>query len=217
MDHAKKLHAHMVITGLILNPVEANKLLNLLTVSSFGSLMYAQNVFDRIPKKSCDLFLYNNMIKAHSMSSTSAPNSLLLFQSLIRDSGFWPNQYTFVFLFKACGNGLGVCEGEQVRVHALKLGLEENLFVANSLIGMYAGWGLVNEATRVFDSRVVRDMFSWNIMLNGYIQSHKMDEAKEFFDKMPKQDVVSWSSLMAGYVQVRKWVTAPFSKANLSF
>uniref|UniRef100_A0A2N9H932 DYW domain-containing protein n=1 Tax=Fagus sylvatica TaxID=28930 RepID=A0A2N9H932_FAGSY len=142
------------------------------------------------------------MIKGHSLSPTSSHNSLIIFRSMIRGSGLLPNQYSFVFVFKACGNGLGVLEGEQIRVHAIKVGLENNVFVTNALIGMYANWGLVEEARRVFDWSVNRDLYSWNIMLGGYVGTHDMDRAMDLFDEMCERDVVSWSTVIAGYVQV---------------
>lgn len=119
-----------------------------------------------------------------------------------------PNRYTFVFVLKACAKGLGVPEGEQIHVHAVKLGLESNLFVANVLIQMYANWGIVDEARRVFELSVDRDLYSWNIMIGGYVGSGKMDEAKELFDRMSERDVVSWSTIIAGYVQVSCYMEA---------
>ncbi|KAI9095064.1 hypothetical protein K1719_026528 [Acacia pycnantha] len=175
------------------------KLLKLLAFSSFGYLHYAHQVFEQIPHP--DLFIYNTMIKAHALSHTLSYNSFLLFQLMTRNSSLLPNQYTFVFVFNACGNGLGILQGKQVRVHAIKLGFENNLFVTNAMIGMYGKWGLVEEGRKVFDWAVIRDMYSWNTMMAVYTGSGKMDEAKELFSKMPERDVVSWSTIMAGYVQ----------------
>ncbi|KAK4780642.1 hypothetical protein SAY87_016748 [Trapa incisa] len=208
MDRVRQVHAQMVVSGLISSPISANKLLKLLGESGFGSLSYAQQVFDRFPERNRDLFLYNTMIKAHSLMAHSAHNAVSLFKSMLWGSRFTPNQYTLVFLFRACGNGLQVCDGEQVRVHGIKAGLEGNLFVTNALIGMYADWGLVDEAKKVFDCSLSRDMFSWNIMISGYIRSGKLDEAKEFFQEMPQHDVVSWSSLISGYVQAGHFMEA---------
>ncbi|PKI61089.1 hypothetical protein CRG98_018534, partial [Punica granatum] len=101
INHVWQVHAQMVVSSHILSPVSANKLLKLLTESSFGSLSYAQQVFDRIPGRNRDVFL-----------------------SMLRNCPFGPNRYTFVFLFRACGNSLGVCDGEQVRAHGIKAGLE---------------------------------------------------------------------------------------------
>jgi pentatricopeptide repeat protein len=204
MEQTKQAHGQLITTGLILHPIPANKLLKTLNLSSFASITYAHQVFDQI---SCpDLFLYNTMIKGHSLSPTSSHNSLIIFRSMIRGSGLLPNQYSFVFVFKACGNGLGVLEGEQIRVHAIKVGLENNVFVTNALIGMYANWGLVEEARRVFDWSVNRDLYSWNIMLGGYVGTHDMDRAMDLFDEMCERDVVSWSTVIAGYVQVTMYI-----------
>lgn len=199
MEQTKQAHAQLITTGLILHPVPANKLLERVALSSFGSLSYAQKVFDQIPCP--DLFLHNTMIKAHSLPSTSH-NSFAVFRAVMRAFGLLPNQYTFVFLMKACGNGLGVLEGEQVRVHAISVGLDSNVFVMNATIGMYVNLGMVEEARKVFDWSVNRDMYSWNILVNGYVGMGDMDQAMEWFDKMPEHDVVSWSTIIAGYVQV---------------
>lgn len=200
MNQIKQTHAHLITTGLILHPITANKLLKVLIASSFGSLSYAHQLFDQIPKP--DVFIYNTMIKAHAVIPTSSHNSMRIFLSMVRVSGFLPNRYTFVFVFKACGNGLGVLEGEQIRVHAIKIGLESNLFVTNAMIRMYANWGLVDEARRVFDWSLDQDLYSWNIMIGGYVGSGEIGRAKEMFDEMSERDVVSWTTIIAGYVQV---------------
>ncbi|XP_054819840.1 pentatricopeptide repeat-containing protein At3g62890-like isoform X1 [Prosopis cineraria] len=199
VNQIKQTHAQLITTGLIFHPIPANKFLKLLTLSSFGSLHYAHQVFEQIPHP--DLFIYNTIIKAHALSPTSSHNSFLVFHLLTRSSSLSPNQYTFVFVFNACGNGLGILQGKQVRAHAIKLGLESNLFVTNALIGMYGKWGLVEEGRKVFNCAVVRDMYSWNTMMAAYTGSGKMDQANELFSKMPERDVVSWSTIIAGYVQ----------------
>ncbi|XP_039683006.1 pentatricopeptide repeat-containing protein At2g02980, chloroplastic [Medicago truncatula] len=94
------------------------------------------------------------MIKAHSMSNHSYRDSVAVFKLLTRDSGFFPNRYSFVFAFGACGNGLCVREGEQVFLHAVKVGLDCNVFVVNALIGMFGKWGDVEDARKVFDLAV---------------------------------------------------------------
>ncbi|TKY45043.1 Pentatricopeptide repeat-containing protein [Spatholobus suberectus] len=132
MQQIKQTHAQLITTtALISHPVSANKLLKL---AACASLSYAHKLFDQIPQP--DLFIYNTMIKAHSLSPHSCHNSLVVFHSLTQDSGLSPNRYSFVFAFSACGNGLGVQEGEQVRSHAVKMGLENNVFVVNALIGI---------------------------------------------------------------------------------
>lgn len=200
MNQIKQTHAHLITTGLIVNPITANKLLKLLIGSSSGSLSYAHQVFDQIPNP--DVFNYNTMIKAHALKPASSHDSMTIFLSMLRVSKFFPNRYTFVFVFQACGNGLGLLEGEQIRVHAIKIGLEDNVYVTNAMIRMYANWGLVDVARKVFDWSLDQDLYSWNIMIGGYVASGELGRAKEMFDEMSEKDVVSWSTMIAGYVQV---------------
>ena len=200
INQIKQTHAHLITTGLIVHPITANKLLKLLIASSFGSISYAHQLFDQIPKP--DVFNYNTMIKAHALKPTSSHNSMRIFLSMVRVPGFLPNRYTFVFAFQACGNGLGILEGGQIRVHAIKTGLEDNLYVTNALIRMYANWGLVDDARKVFDWSLDQDLYSWNIMIGGYVGSGELGRAKEMFEEMSERDVVSWSTMIAGYVQV---------------
>ncbi|XP_077210303.1 pentatricopeptide repeat-containing protein At5g48910-like [Tasmannia lanceolata] len=201
MDQIKQTHAQMITTGIILHPFAASRLLKHLTISPLPyPLSYAHLVFDQIP--SPNLFIYNTIIKAHAPTTHSSHNSLLVLRSLLRNSSPLPNQYTFVFVLHACCYGLGVLEGEQVRVHAIKLGFETNVFVTNVLIRMYANRGSVEEARRVFDWSTERDLFTWNLMISGYVGSSDLVRAREIFDRMPERDVVSWSTMIGGCVQV---------------
>ncbi|KAL2334492.1 hypothetical protein Fmac_015705 [Flemingia macrophylla] len=197
MQQITQTHAQLITTTLISHPISAIKLIKL---AICASLSYAHKLFDQIPQP--DLFIYNTMIKAHSLSPHSCHNSAMVFRSLTRDSGLSPNRYSFVFAFGACGNGLGVQEGEQVRVHALKAGLENNVFVVNALIGIHGKWGLVEESQKVFQWVEDRDLYSWNTMIAAYVGSGNMSQAKQLFDGMQEQDVVSWSTIIVGYVQV---------------
>nr|XP_007152410.1 hypothetical protein PHAVU_004G127800g [Phaseolus vulgaris]ESW24404.1 hypothetical protein PHAVU_004G127800g [Phaseolus vulgaris] len=203
MQQIKQTHSQLVTTALISHPVSANKLLKL---AACASLSYAHKLFDQIPQP--DLFIYNTMIKAHSLLPHSCHNSFGVFRSLTRDSDLFPNRYSFVFAFSACGNGLSMQEGQQVRVHAVKVGLENNVFVLNALISMYGKWGLVEEGWKVFQWAVDRDLYSWNTMIAAFVGSGDMSRAKELFDGMQEKDVVSWSTIIAGYVQVGCFVEA---------
>ncbi|XP_058101152.1 pentatricopeptide repeat-containing protein At3g62890-like [Magnolia sinica] len=201
MAHIKQAQAHLIITGLILHSFPASKLIiKLFALPIPSSLSYAHQLFDQIP--SPNLFLYNTLIKAYEPTAHSSHNSLLLFRSMLRNSSPCPNRYTFVFVFHSCNYGLGISEGEQVRVQAVKRGLDTNVFVANVLIRMYANQGFVDDARKVFDWSLERDLFSWNSMIGGYVRAADLGQARELFDEMPERDVVSWSTIIAGYVQV---------------
>ena len=74
MQQIKQTHAQLITTALISHPVSANKLHKL---AACASLFYAHKLFDQIPHP--DLFIYNAMIRAHSL----LPHSLWF-------SAHWP-------------------------------------------------------------------------------------------------------------------------------
>ncbi|RVW60601.1 Pentatricopeptide repeat-containing protein [Vitis vinifera] len=56
--------------------------------------------------------------------------------------------------------------------------------------------GRVEEARRVFNEMIQRDVVSWNSMING-----RIEEAREVFESMTERNVVSWNAMISGYVQ----------------
>ncbi|MED6164444.1 hypothetical protein PIB30_090142 [Stylosanthes scabra] len=67
MKDLKKLHAHMIKTGLVLDPIAASKVLTF-CASPHGDTNYAYMVFTRMPKPT--LFSWNTIIRCFSRSST---------------------------------------------------------------------------------------------------------------------------------------------------
>jgi pentatricopeptide repeat protein len=87
MQQVKQTHAHLITTALISHPVVADKFLKHVALAS---LTYAHKLFDQIPQP--DLFIYNTMIKAHSLSNHSYRDAIAVFRLLTRDSGLSPNR-----------------------------------------------------------------------------------------------------------------------------
>ncbi|KAI4381253.1 hypothetical protein MLD38_007345 [Melastoma candidum] len=197
-----QIYARISISRLMGSLLAAHKLLTRLVPLSTCSVAHARKVFDEVPIGCRDVYSYNMAIKACSSQEMSCLESFKLFRMLTRDLAVRPNRYSYVFVLKACGNGLGVREGEQVRCRIVKEGFEGNVFVMNATIGMYASLGKVKDARKVFDCAGIRDLYTWNITLNGYVMKGRMIQAKELFDVMEERDVVSWTSVISGYLQL---------------
>ncbi|KAL5747214.1 hypothetical protein ACOSP7_024212 [Xanthoceras sorbifolium] len=87
--------------------------------------------------------------------------------------GFQAEEFKFFpCLIKAFG---GLCDVEKVRQihgHVLKLGFFDNdVYVQNSLLGMYWKCGDVKDAIQLFEKMCERDLVSWNTMISGVCQS----------------------------------------------
>ncbi|GKC13379.1 pentatricopeptide repeat-containing protein [Tanacetum coccineum] len=82
----------------------------------------------------------------------------------------------------------------------LKFGFGLDLFVLSSLVSMYAKFGDVGSARRVFDwmGEKERDVVTWNALLDGYVKCGEVDVAKDLFDEMGVKNVVSWTVMVDG-------------------
>ncbi|GJU76029.1 pentatricopeptide repeat-containing protein [Tanacetum coccineum] len=88
---------------------------------------------------------------------------------------------------------------------------------------MYASFGCVKDARKVFDGMCVRDVAVWNAIVSGYCKVGEFEKARELFEVMEERNVVSWTALIAGYAQgnrlgaleLGEWVHGYINEYNL--
>ncbi|WCJ31046.1 Pentatricopeptide repeat (PPR) superfamily protein [Euphorbia peplus] len=99
--------------------------------------------------------------------------------------GIQLNEYTFVAILTACIRLLDFDLGFQVHALAIKTGfLESSVFVANSLMGLYAKSGergCFDYALRVFDEMPRRDITTWNTVISGMVNVKFYEEGIDLF------------------------------------
>ena len=142
------------------------------------------------------------MIKAHADACQLA-ESFALYRDLRRDTGFFPDGYTFVVLAKSCGLNLAVWEGEEIHGQVVKKGFCSNLYVLTALVDMRAKFakrlgGMVS-ARKLFDEMGEKDSAACNAMIDGYAKLGDMGSARDLFEEMEERNVVSWTSMIYGY------------------
>ncbi|CAM8958875.1 unnamed protein product [Rhodiola kirilowii] len=191
----RKLHAHIIKTGLITDTIAASRVL---VSASTIDVNYAYLVFAQIEKK--NLFTWNAIIRAFANSSRPEV-AIELFVKMLVGSEVEPTRLTYPSVLKAYAE-LGVgWDGRQVHGRVLKLGIGEDSFVRNTLIHMYVSCGLVFDAHKVFDEMTEPDVVAWNSMIMGLSKSGDLDEARRLFDEMEFKNVVTWNSMISGYVR----------------
>lgn len=166
---------------------------------------YAFQFFTHIEEP--NLFSWNTIIRGFSQSSV--PHfAILLFIEMLESSCIEPEHRTYPSVFKAYTQ-LGLAEhGAQLHGRVIKLGLDCDSFVRNSVIYMYASCGYLGCAMKLFDENEDWDVVAWNSMIMGYAKSGEMDECWRLFRKMPFRNGVSWNSMISGCVRNGKWNAA---------
>ncbi|KAJ6714033.1 PENTATRICOPEPTIDE REPEAT-CONTAINING PROTEIN [Salix viminalis] len=95
------------------------------------------------------------------------------------------------------------------------MGFDKDMYLFNGIIHMLVSIGELGLAHKVFDDGCVRDLVSWNSLINGYVRRRQAREAMgiyqkmiteqvkpdELFHDMPEKNVVAWNAIIGSYVQ----------------
>ncbi|CAI0449151.1 unnamed protein product [Linum tenue] len=205
MKDLHKIHCQLIKTGLFNDPIAASRVLAFCTSPVAGDMNYARSVFSRIRKPT--LFSWNHIIRGFSNSS-NPQIAITLFVEMLVNSPVQPSRLTYPSVFKAYSQLGFAHEGAQLHGRVIKSGLEDDPFVRNSILSMYANCGFLSEAGRIFDRHPDFDPVTWNIMLMGLAKFGEIEESRKVFDEMPVRNVISWNSMISGYVRNGKFVEA---------
>ncbi|XP_031475333.1 pentatricopeptide repeat-containing protein At3g46790, chloroplastic-like [Nymphaea colorata] len=190
-----------VTHGLIItNCYQQNPLLAAKLVSCYmdkgASVNDARLVFECTKER--DVLLWNVMIQAYG---TVGPHgeAVSLFQQM--RTCIKPNIYTFPFVLKACAAMGDGRKTKEIHADILKAGIQDNVFVCNSLISAYSRCSEIKAACKVFDRIFARDIISWNSMIMGYAQNDCWKEALMLFHRMltefpGKPDLITMLSIL---------------------
>ncbi|KAF5441973.1 hypothetical protein F2P56_037067 [Juglans regia] len=197
MRDLRKIHASLIKTGLSNDTIAASRILTF-CASPAGDMNYAYLVFTHIQNP--NIFVWNTIIRGFSQSSTPQ-KALFLFIEMLMSSPVEPQRLTYPSLFKAYTQ-LGLAhEGAQLHGRIIKLGLENDPFIRNSILHMYSNGGCLSEARRLFDEDIESDVVAWNSMIIGLAKCGEIHESRRLFDKIPSRNTVSWNTMISGCVR----------------
>ncbi|XP_047084194.1 pentatricopeptide repeat-containing protein At4g35130, chloroplastic-like [Lolium rigidum] len=131
-----------------------------------------------------DAFLHNVLIRAfadagHPAGALAAYRAMLL-------AGARPDRFTFPVVLKCCARLGDIDHGRAAHSAAIRLGAAgADAHTGNSLLAFYARLGAVGDAERVFDGMRVRDLVTWNSMVDGYVSNGLGALALDCFREMP--------------------------------
>ncbi|KAK2994698.1 hypothetical protein RJ640_029435 [Escallonia rubra] len=170
-----QVHAHIIKSGLFVDPKLLNHLINLYAKCRvFG---YARKLLDEIPEP--DLVAWSALVSEYVQNGL-AEDALLAFRQM-QLLGVKCNEFTFPSVLKACSVKKELVSGRQVHGIVVVTGFDSDVFVANTLVVMYAKCGEFLDSRRLFDQIPERNIVSWNALLSSYTQSDYCWEAVVVF------------------------------------
>lgn len=187
LPHLKQIQAQMTITASILNPFESSQLINFCTLSKSRNLDYCVKLLRGVDNPNA--FSWNVTIKGFS-GSPNPKDAILMYKEMLRDGGeSRPDHFTYPVLIKVCADLELSRLGLMILGHVFKLGLELVSHVHNASIHMFACFGEMENARKAFDESPVRDLVSWNSLINGYKKMGQAEKAIEVYKMMESEGI----------------------------
>ncbi|CAN1138480.1 Pentatricopeptide repeat-containing protein At2g40720 [Linum perenne] len=163
-EQGRQTHGYVVRNVLGGDPFLESSLLDM--YFRCGRPMTSWRVFEQIDNRGSNVVAWNVMMGG------------------LADNGLWEGSLELYLLAKseevelvsasftntlgACGQGDCVSFGEQVHSDVVKMGFVDDQYVCTSLMTMYARCKLVEDAERVFEKVIDREIELWNAMISAY-------------------------------------------------
>ncbi|XP_024536785.1 pentatricopeptide repeat-containing protein At2g33680-like isoform X1 [Selaginella moellendorffii] len=162
-----------------------------------GSLLDARIAFDK--SGSWNTVLWNGLMFCY-VENGEAEMALELL-SAMHSNGLEPDALSYVSACKACAslaskakataNSATVARslerGRELHCEAANFGFFSEIFLANSVVDMYAKCGSMREARRAFDAMAFYNVVSWTTLILGYSDNQEESSAEELFQRMRKE------------------------------
>ncbi|XP_073393313.1 pentatricopeptide repeat-containing protein At2g03880, mitochondrial-like isoform X1 [Physcomitrium patens] len=177
LEWVKEVHSYAIDAGLVDLRV-GNALVHM--YAKCGNTMYAKQVFDDMVER--NVTTWTVMISGLAQHGCGH-EAFSLFLQMLRE-GIVPDATTYVSILSACASTGALEWVKEVHSHAVNAGLVSDLRVGNALVHMYAKCGSVDDARRVFDDMLERDVYSWTVMIGGLAQHGRGLDALDLFVKM---------------------------------
>ncbi|XP_073017392.1 pentatricopeptide repeat-containing protein At3g51320-like [Primulina eburnea] len=196
LAHIFQIQAFLITSDLFQDPSFSGRLLKL-SADLCDDFYYTVLIFRCI---NCpDTFCVNRIIKHYSCSSYYE-ETIAFYIEMLKESRFYPNNFTFPPLISACAKMNFLSLGQMCQGQTVKFGVDGVLPVQNSLIHFYACCKITDVAMKTFVEMPIKDLVSWNTIIDGFVKAGEMDEAHKLFDSIPERNEVSWNVMIGGYL-----------------
>lgn len=183
IEKGQQLHAEIAEEGLETDTYVGNTLVKMYV--SFGSLVESRDVLNELPVR--DVIAWTTLISGYAEQGLAEEALSCLEQMQLE--GLSPNATSYLCALKACGGMGAIDKGREMHAEIMIKGFDEDMFVGNILIDMYAKCSSLAEAQEVFDKMPVQDVVSWTTLMAGYAEHGPSEKVLNTMEQMQHSGV----------------------------
>lgn len=183
VSKGKEIHGYAVRHGFVVDVFIGSSLIDM--YAKCTRVDDSRRVFDLLPQR--DAISWNSII-AGCVQNGLFDEGLRLFRQMLI-SKMKPKHVTFSSIMPACAHLTTLHLGKQLHGCIIRSRFDDNVFIASSLVDMYAKCGNISIARWIFDKIKLPDMVSWTAMIMGYALHGWANEALSLFRQMEVENV----------------------------
>ncbi|GMN42227.1 hypothetical protein TIFTF001_011440 [Ficus carica] len=145
-----------------------------------GMMIDARRLFEEMPER--NLVSWNTIISG-LVDCGQFVEAFRLFLMMWEESSDGGSRIFATMIRASAGLGL-LFPGREIHSCALKMGVDQDVFVACALIDMYSKCGCIEDAQFVFDELPEKTTVGWNTIIAGYALHGYSEEALNLFYEM---------------------------------
>ena len=142
-------------------------------------------VFNLLPRR--DGISWNSII-AGCVQNGLFDEGLQFFRKMLK-AKIKPMHVSFSSIMPACAHLTTLHLGKQLHGYIIRGGFNDNVFIASSLVDMYAKCGNIRIARWIFDKMEQHDMVSWTAIIMGYALHGHARDAISLFEQMEMEGI----------------------------
>lgn len=177
------VHTLVVKTGFDFDVYVKTSLLCL--YAKCGYMEHAHKVFDDMPDK--NVVSWTAIVSGY-IGTGKYRQAIDTFLKLL-EMGLRPDSLSLVRALWACSQLGDIRSGKWIDNYITEIGMARNVFVATSLVDLYAKCGNMEKARLVFDGIVEKDIVAWSSMIQGYASNGLPKEAVDLFFQMQNENL----------------------------
>ncbi|MED6148726.1 hypothetical protein PIB30_055587 [Stylosanthes scabra] len=178
LNGGRQIHGYVLRKGIEMDVSMVNALMDF--YMKCHKVKMGWKLFDRLLDK--NIVSWTTMI-AGCMQDSFHQDAMNLFVEMAR-MDWKPDAFGCTSILTSCGSVQALEKGRQVHAYSIKANIDNDDFVKNGLIDMYAKCDSLTDARKVFDLLAVVNAVSYNAMIEGYSRQDKINEALDLFHEM---------------------------------